>query len=444
MTTRLRAVLAAALATLIAVAVLGSAVDVLVARHLRQSLDSTLRARGIEVAQLAASTPALLTTRGALDSPIGTTLAMVQVVDRRGVVVARSVSLGGRVLPLTLARRAIGGRPGYATAEVGGTQLRVFAAPIAASGGGAAGGAVIVAATTDDVEDTIRAVHALTTFAAIAAALVGATAVWLLLGRALRPLERLDRAAAEIGRTGDSTRRLPDPDRRDEVGRLAATLNEMLGTLERAREHERQFVADASHELRTPITALRGNVEHLARHGATPELVADLKADAERLARLAEDLLALSRETAAAAPLAEVDLGALARDAGADDVVVEPVVVRGDRDALARAIANLVENARSYGKGTVRVVSAAQGGLALVRVSDDGPGVPDDERERVFERFQGQGSGLGLAIVRATAERHGGRAYVEGATFTIELPAVRKASEPIGNLVEEEPEKGES
>jgi signal transduction histidine kinase len=287
-------------------------------------------------------------------------------------------------------------------------------------------------------------VHALTTFAAIAAALVGATAVWLLLGRALRPLERLDRAAAEIGRTGDPTRRLPDPDRRDEVGRLAATLNEMLATLERAREHERQFVADASHELRTPITALRGNVEHLARHGATPELVADLKADAERLARLAEDLLALSRETAAAAPLAEVDLGALARAAGADDVVAGPGIVRGDRDALARAIANLVENARSYGKGTVRVVTAAQDGSALVRVSDDGPGVPDGDRERVFERFHGQGSGLGLAIVRATAERHGGRAYVEGATFTIELPAVRKASEATGNLVDEEPEKGES
>jgi signal transduction histidine kinase len=320
----------------------------------------------------------------------------------------------------------------------------VFAAPIAATGGGAAGGAVIVAASTDDVDDTIGAVHALTIFAAIAAALIGATAVWLLLGRALRPLERLDRAAAEIGRAGDSTSRLPGPERHDEVGRLAATLNEMLERLDRARENERRFVADASHELRTPITALRGNVEHLARHGATPELVADLKSDAERLARLAEDLLALSRESAATAPRAEVDLGSLVRDAGADEALAEAAVVHGDRDALARAIANLVENARSHGQGAVRIASTARDGLVLVRVSDDGHGVPDAERERVFERFHGRGSGLGLAIVRATAERHGGRAYVQGAVFTIELPAVRKASEPFGNPVAEDREKGQA
>ena len=120
--------------------------------------------------------------------------------------------------------------------------------------------------------------------------------------RALRPLARLARAAAEIERTGDSRRRLPEPQRDDEVGRLATTLNAMLASLERSREAERRFLADASHELRTPLTALRGNVELPRRHGATPELVADSQADAERLARLADDLLALSREEAAAPP----------------------------------------------------------------------------------------------------------------------------------------------
>src|SRR5204863_3744222 len=194
-------------------------------------------------------------------------------------------------------------------------------------------------------------------------------------------------------------------------GRLAATLNAMLDSLERSRESERRFVADASHELRTPLTALRGNVEHLARHGSTPELVADLQADAERLVRLADDLLFLSREDAAARPEGDVRLDELARESGADAWTGAEVLVAGDHDALARAVANLVENARRHGRGRVTVEAVQADGLARLVVSDEGPGVPDAERERVFERFHGGGSGLGLAIVRATAERHGGRAY---------------------------------
>jgi signal transduction histidine kinase len=301
---------------------------------------------------------------------------------------------------------------------------------------------VIVAASTDDERDTMREVRTLTVFGGLAAALAGAAAVWLLMGRALRPLARLDRGAADIGRTGDASGRLPVPRRDDEVGRLATTLNRMLDTLERTRENERRFVADASHELRTPLTALRGNVDHLARHGPTPELVADLKDDAERLARLADDLLLLSRLDAAAAPAnGEVRLDELARNAGADGWVGDPVSVNGDRDALARAVGNLVENARRHGSGRVTVTTLDVHGLALLEVEDEGAGVADDERERVFERFHGRGSGLGLAIVRATAERHGGTAYAHGARFTLELPAVRKASDRV-DTPQGEPEKG--
>jgi signal transduction histidine kinase len=443
MSTRLRSVIAAAMATLIAVAVLGSAVDVLVARHLHAGLDHSLRARAVEVAQLAASAPALLTTPGALDSPVGATQAMVQVVDRRGRIVARSLSLGGRVLPRSLARAAIAGRGRFGNAEAGSTDLRVYEAPLANVAGAAAGGAVIVAASTSDVRETIRAVRALTLLAALAAALVGASAVWFLIGRALRPLVRLDQAAAEIGRTGDPRRRLPDPHREDEVGRLAATLNTMLETLERARETERRFVADASHELRTPLTALRGNVDHLARHGSTPDLVADLEADAARLTRLADDLLALSREDAGAAPADDVPLAELVQAAGADVTRADDgAVVRGDGASLERAISNLVENARLHGKGRVSIAALVAGDVARIVVEDEGSGIPASDRERAFERFHGSGSGLGLAIVRATAERHGGRAYVEGARFTIELPLVRKASETIGTPSGEHLEKG--
>jgi signal transduction histidine kinase len=257
---------------------------------------------------------------------------------------------------------------------------------------------------------------------------------------ALQPLARLDRAAGEIGRTGDPSRRLPDPHGADEVGRLATTLNAMLDSLERARESERRFLADASHELRTPLTALRGNVAHLARHGATPALVADLEADAERLARLADDLLTLSREEAASPPSDDVRLDKLARAAGADRVDAERVTVPGDRAALERSLSNLVENARRHGRGAVTITVRANGDRALLSVEDEGEGVPLLDRERVFERFYGDGSGLGLAIVRATAERHGGRAYVDGARFTIEL--VRKASESGRHPEGEELEKG--
>jgi signal transduction histidine kinase len=443
LSTRLRSVVASALATLLAVAILGGVVDVLVARHLHRALDHTLRERAVEVAQLAASAPALLTTPGALDAPVGPTQALVEVVDSRGRIVARSLSLGGRVLAPELAGSALAGRGGYASADLGSTHLRVYAAPLAATGGVAGGGAVVVAASTSDVADTIGAVEALTLLGAVGAALVGAAAVWFLMGRALRPLARLDRAAAEIGRTGDPRRRLPDPHRPDEVGRLASTLNAMLETLEHAREKERRFVADASHELRTPLTALRGNVEHLARHGASPEVVADLQADAERLASLADDLLVLSREdAAAAAPDAEVRLDELVRGLDADAVETAPVLVRGDREALARAVGNLVANARRHGRGAVTVRVEAVGGLARLDVSDEGPGVGEAEREQVFERFHGRGSGLGLAIVRATAERHGGRAYAHGARFTIELPSLTQASENGSDPSREELEKG--
>jgi signal transduction histidine kinase len=452
MSLRLRSILAAAAATLVAVAVLGAATDVLVARHLHRELDHTLRSRAVEVAQLSASAPAVLTTPGSLDSPVGATQAMVEVVDRRDRIVARSLSLGGRVLPPALARAAIKGAAGrYRTVQFGGQSLRVYAAPLAEVAGPAAGGAVLVAASTSDVADTIATLHGFTLLAAVVAAGIGALAVAILMSRALRPLARLDRAASEIERTGDLRRRLPDPHRADEVGRLATTLNAMLDSLEQARDGERRFLADASHELRTPLTALRGNVDHLVRHGATPGLVADLQADAERLSRLADDLLTLSREEAAAPPDEDLRLDELARAVAAPDVDfdLEAARVRGDRAALERALVNLVENARRYGPagGRIEVAVHLADGLAAMSVRDEGTGLAADDWERAFERFWrahggSDGSGLGLAIVRATAERHGGRAIAAGARVTIELPSFRKVSETGGTPSGEDLEKG--
>jgi len=451
-----RSVAAAALAILLALFVVGLGVDLLVSRHLHDTLDRTLRQRAVEVSQLSASAPALLTTPGALDSPIGGAQLIVEVVDRRGRIVARSLSLGGRVLPTAqLVRSAIvRGHTGYADTRLGGEHLRVYTAPLAEFGGAAAGGAVVVGASTHDLSETLASLHLFVLVSGLIAAALAALAVALLLRRALRPLGRLAAAAAEIERTGDPRRRLPQPASDDEVGQLAATLNAMLASLEQARESERRFLADASHELRTPLTALRGNVAYLARRGATPELVADLAHDAERLVHLADDLLALSREEAGGVVEEVVRLDELAMAAQDDGIDVEapqPLPVRGDRAALERALANLVDNARRYGPEGGRVTIAADGadGLARVSVSDEGPGLEPDEAERAFERFwrgneDGAGSGLGLAIVRATAERHGGRAFAKGSRFTIELPVLRDLSESRGTTTGEETEKGTS
>jgi two-component system, OmpR family, sensor kinase len=444
-TLRLRVALAAAVTVVLAVVLLGAVTLALVDRQLHRSLDNGLRDRAAEVARLAATTPQLITAAGVLEGRVGTSAAFVQVVDRRGRIVARSAALGGRVLPdsapLTQALQAR--RAGYGAVRLGDEALRLYAAPLGDLGGGpAAGGAVAVAGSTSGIEDTLRPLRKLLLIAALVTALLAGALAVLLTRRALRPLTRLTAGAEAIARTGDPGRRLPGGGR-DEVGRLAATLNAMLAGLERSRERERRFVGDASHELRTPLTALRGNAAYVARHGADPAVLADIESDAERLAALLDDLLALAREDVAEPPATAepIDLRELADAVAAEHPTAaasgDPVHVRGDRAALERALRNLVENAERHGPpgGRIAVETTTKDGRACLAVTDDGAGLTAEEAEHAFARFwRGPhappgGTGLGLAIVRATAERHGGRATVEGATFAIELPAASQNSQ---------------
>jgi signal transduction histidine kinase len=432
-----RTIVAGSLAVVIALVVVGAGVDVLVSRHLHRALDASLRARAVGIEQLSATAPALITQPGALDSPSGGQQVNAEVLDRHGRIVARSLALGGRVLPLAAAARSVTatGRSRYLDTSFGSDSIRVFVAPLADAGGSAAGGAVAVAASTHDLEQTLSSIQLFTVVAALVAAAAAALALGLLMRRALGPLGRLERAAAEIEQTGDARRRLPQVETDDEVGRLAATLNGMLAALERARDSERRFLADASHELRTPLTALVGNVQFLRRHGASDELVTELENDTRRLSRLADDLLALSREEASTAPAEVVDLSELAREVeGVEVTATTPARVLGDRDALERALGNLVENARRHGRGRITVETEVRADTVRLSVADEGPGLRAEEAKLAFGRFwrgtsSAGGSGLGLAIVRATAERHGGRAYAEGARFTIELPAFRDVSD---------------
>ncbi|KPC67242.1 sensor histidine kinase [Streptomyces chattanoogensis] len=271
--------------------------------------------------------------------------------------------------------------------------------------------------------------------------LVVAGVTWLVTRRALRPVEGIRAEMAAITASTDLSRRVPVPAARDEIGRLARTTNETLAALETSVERQRRFVADASHELRSPIASLRTQLEVGVAH---PELldVPGAVADTERLQRLAADLLLLARLDAGERPgEARVDLAALVREESSQRVGdripvrvgdLAGVEVAGSRGQLGRVLGNLLDNAQRHAVSAVRVAVARAGEWAVLRVDDDGPGVPEGERERIFERFvrlddararDDGGAGLGLAIARDVAVRHGGSLAVrDGSVFELRLP----------------------
>ncbi|MFF6807168.1 ATP-binding protein [Streptomyces sp. NPDC012616] len=274
---------------------------------------------------------------------------------------------------------------------------------------------------------------------------VVAAVTWLVTRRALRPVEGIRREMAAITASADLGRRVPEPDTHDEVARLARTTNETLAALETSVERQRRFVADASHELRSPIASLRTQLEVGAAHPGLLD-VAGAVEDTVRLQRLAADLLLLARLDAGEEPAGgRVDLAALACEeaAGRPAVTVEAAggaaaAVAGSRGQLRRVLANLLDNAQRHARTEVAVSVRRSGDRVVVEVADDGDGVPEADRERIFERFvrlddaRGRddgGAGLGLAIARDVAARHGGTLTVGetpagGARFELRLPAV--------------------
>lgn len=289
---------------------------------------------------------------------------------------------------------------------------------------------VLVARSTEELRQSVHLLRVtlLVLFPLLVALL--AAGLWRPLGAALRPVEAL-RAGAEEITGGTRAGRLPVPDSRDEVHRLAVTLNDMLHRLDAARARQRAFVADAAHELRSPLTNMRTELEvaqRLPDDTDWPALSDDLLADVQRLSRLVDDLLLLARQDdggtrAVTARVEQIDLGQLAGEAAERFPGVEyadpgqPLPLRAEPDALARVLANLIDNAVRHKRTLVTVSARADGDDRLIVVTDDGPGIPEADRERVFQRFtrlddararDAGGSGLGLAIVRELVRRHGG------------------------------------
>ena len=275
-----------------------------------------------------------------------------------------------------------------------------------------------------------------------------AGAVWLVVGRTLRPVERIRAEVAEISARA-LDRRVPLPGSGDEVQRLAETMNEMLDRLESAALHQRDFVANASHDLQSPLSVIRTELDVAAAHPDTtrwPQTLQTLRVEADRMERLVRDLLFLARAdetapgTSGLVDLDDVVLEEVARIRTAttreiDTSAVSAAPVRGSRDDLARLVRNLLANACAHAASRVTVSTGQVGDAEVLVVEDDGPGVAVEHRARVFDRFyradpvrsrDGGGTGLGLAIVRSVTEEHGGTVELDeagtGARFVVRLP----------------------
>jgi signal transduction histidine kinase len=283
---------------------------------------------------------------------------------------------------------------------------------------------------------------------------------WVIAGRVLAPIGRITAVARDIQAT-DLSRRIQLPGPEDELKQLADTFDAMLARLDAAFAAQRQFVADASHELRNPLAIIRTNVDvALADPDATPEelrqTIATVKRAGDRMTLLVDDLLALARRQQPTLEHEPVDLGAAVAEASDDFVVpaetrdivldraIAPgVVVTGDREALKRVVANLLDNAvRLAPAGSrIRLATGSEGNRAWIAVADEGPGISPADQAHVFDRFwradkarsrSDGGTGLGLAIVRQLVESHGGEVRLHskvgvGSSFVVWLPITRPA-----------------
>lgn len=444
-------------ARLLLVSVLALAVGlasggVLLVAVLNYALIRGINAEALETANAVAK----LVDQRSLSNPIPVSAALqAQVLDADGRVIATS-SGADRLIPMLYAdemARMVDGRvkqvPGSRIGMDG--EARVV---MVTAGPPTAPVKVLVARSTSDLHEGVRLLRysVLIAFPVLIALL--AAVLWRVLGAALRPVDAL-RAGAEEITGGTRAGRLPVPESRDEIHRLAVTLNGMLHRLDAARARQRAFVADAAHELRSPLTNMRTELEVAQRLPDTstdwPALAGDLLTDVERLSRLVDDLLLLARSddgAAAGRPLTarieEVDLAQLVADVAAryPAVVFLPPAgchtVAGEPDALARVVANLLDNAVRHAASRVTVAVAEDDpSHRRITVTDDGPGIPAADRERVFDRFtrlddararDAGGSGLGLAIVRELVRRHGGTVTLgdagPGLRVDVRLPAI--------------------
>ena len=418
---RVRLLLVALAGVALALAAGGVALYATLTISLDRALDSEARSAAAQVVVLidSGTVPAPLPVSGA---------QIVQVVDEQGRVLAGSSNadrLTALLTPQEVARGLTGSTLDVSGSRAGlGGSLRVVVEP---AGPAQARRSVIVAVFAQDADRGASILRtALLIVDPIVLVMLGVIA-WVVTARALAPVEQLRSAAAEIS-GGQRDERLPVPPAADEIRSLAITLNDMLARLAIARDRQRQFVADAAHELRSPLAAIRTQLE-VARHlDGDDSVSADALVDVARLNRIVADLLVLARADAGA------DVPAVGEPVDLGDLLLElsdrfpagrvrpperevVVTVQVDRDKLTRAIGNVVENAARHARSRVDLGLDIEAGTVLVTITDDGPGIDPADRARVFERFtrlddardrDAGGSGLGLPIAAELLAALGG------------------------------------
>lgn len=448
---RARSALAATLIVAVALASGSAALVFLLEGSLTASVDASIDDRIEEI-----SAELVAIEAGTPPTELATSLAsVVQRASRQGVVI-QILSADGSVLAQSpqLEGESALSEPLTDSAVSEDTTLPVAESDVYRLGREAvessAGTFTIVAAQSLDTvgESTSAVLSLLTVGFPLLLLVVGSSTYWLV-GRSLRPVEAIRAKVAAIGgrQLGD---RVPVPPAGDEIARLAVTMNEMLDRLQAAQVSQRRFVADASHELRSPIATIRALAETTAAHPddvTAPSVTDGFIAEATRLERLVGDLLLLARAD-------ERGLSVEYRDVDLDDILaaerdrvrsttglsvtshIQAVRVSGSAHQLTQALRNLVDNAARHARHTIVLNLRREGGQAVIEVQDDGDGIAAEDRERIFDRFvrldesrvraQG-GTGLGLAIVKEIVEAHGGEVRVvdgpPGATLRVVLPA---------------------
>ena len=406
------------------------------------TIDSGLITRADDVAGLliSGSVPARIAVAGDDD-------ALVQVIDANGTVVAASENIDGEGPIATVTGEAVGQVVTTRSLPTGDGSLRLVSRGVETDHGKFT---IYAAASLEQVTEAVAVLSA-TLFVGVPllAALVGVT-VWILIGRSLRSVEEIRSQVSSIG-DRELDRRVPVPDTDDEIANLATTMNEMLERLQDSSNQQRRFVADASHELRSPLATIRSELEVYQMHPVSegwPRVADTVLQEALRMQRLIDDLLLLAKSDAAglSVPGTAVDLDDLVFDQVErlksltaitfDTRKVSGAQIVGDRAALERLVRNLIENAARYAITIIDITLSENDQRATLIIEDDGSGIAEGDRVRVFDRFtrldeardrDHGGTGLGLAIVAEIVERHGGTVEVDqssagGALFRVDLP----------------------
>ncbi|WP_245556947.1 sensor histidine kinase [Jongsikchunia kroppenstedtii] len=446
---RIRLTVIATVLVALALAAAGAIVLLLLHRSLMHNATNTTAAKTSDIAAAIAPHGVAGADLDGLLAPGG--IDVIQIVDDRGAVIAADPAHRGYP-PLAGGRPAPGHTEQVEDADFPNrdTDYRGTIRGVATPQGPVW---VIAGIDEDPLDRTVITVAILLCVAFPVILLLVVAAVYWFVGRALRPVDSITARVGEIS-SSDLSQRVPMPPGSDEIAMLATTMNDMLSRLDESQRRQRQFVGDASHELRSPLTTLVGILD-LARNTKEPIDIATvddvLLPEAHRLQGLVDDLLTLARsdEQRLLVEPVDVDLDDVVSDEirRAEPLLgVEPAVtiaaarVRGDRAALGRAIRNLIDNASRYNQGHISIHMSTDSATVSVAVSDDGPGIADADKERVLRRFvrldddrgraagaHATGTGLGLSIVDEIVRAHGGSVRVGdtpggGATFTITLP----------------------